>query len=147
VAERVEVTKKAVELLRAREKTAQQLAQALQTRGYDEPEVARALEHVRRLGYLDDARVAASRARQGLEDRRSRGEVARRLEAQGIDPAVAREAVAVAAAEAGQSDEGSARALLAARKVTGAKAARLLASRGFDEALIRKLVDLGDDSL
>jgi SOS response regulatory protein OraA/RecX len=147
VAERVDVLQKAVELLRAREKTAQQLAQALAQRGYDEAEVERALAHVRRLGYLDDRRVAASRARQGLTERRSRAEVVRRLTSQGVDPSVAVTAVEVAAAEAGQTDEAAARALLATRKAEGAKAARLLASRGFDEALIAKLVDLEDESL
>ncbi len=145
--DRPEVTKKAVELLAGREKTAVQLAQALTRRGYDETEIAHALEHVRRLGYLDDARVAANRARAGLGQKRSRAEVARRLEAQGVDAALASTAVRDAALEAGQTDEASARALLGSRTLSGPKAARLLASLGFDEALIRKLVDLGDESL
>ena len=139
---RVEAVTKAVELLAGQERSERQVRQALERRGYPEDEIAAALERVRSLGYLDDRRVAEARARKGLLEGKSRADVQRRLEGQGIAKALAEAAVAEAALAQDQSDEAAARKLLATRKVTGLKAARLLAARGFEEDLIRALVGI-----
>jgi SOS response regulatory protein OraA/RecX len=103
--------------------------------------VAAAVARVAELGYLDDARVAAERARLGLTEGRSRQGVIARLVAQGVDEGVAAAAVQAGAEALGHDDEAVARALVQKRRVTGAKAARLLAARGFDEDLIARVVD------
>jgi regulatory protein len=133
---------KAVELLAGQERSLAQVQQALQTRGYPEEEIAAALQRVRELGYLDDRRVAQARSRRFFAEGRSLADARRRLEAQGIDPALARACAEEAAAAAGHSEEAAARALLAQRKLSGLKAARLLASRGFEEGLIASLVGI-----
>lgn len=135
---------KAVALLSARERSRAQLESALRARGYSECDVVTAVERMQALGYLDDARVAAVRARQGLAEGRSQRDVARRLTAQGLEEGLALGAVEVAARAAGTDDETAARKLVAQRRVVGAKAARLLASRGFEEEVIRRVVDLGE---
>jgi regulatory protein len=137
---------RAVSLLGRRERTAAALRAALLSKGHPEEEVDAALERVRELGYLDDARVAQARARRELPEGRSRADVARRLVAHGVGADVAEQAAEDAAHELGHDDEAAARALIARRRLTGVKAARLLASRGFDEALIRRVTGLEEES-
>ncbi len=134
----------AVKLLAARERTRAQVAQALARRGHEPEAIEAALRRAHELRYLDDGRVAARRARAELTQGRARADVARRLEAVGVSPQVARAAVDAEVRESGHDEAAAARALLARRKVTGAKAARLLLSRGFDEELVRRLVPLVD---
>jgi regulatory protein len=140
----VDAVTRAVGLLSARERSRAQLEAALRQRGYPDDEVAAAVARVAELGYLDDARVAAERARQGLTEGRSRQGVIARLVAQGVDERVAALAVQAGAEALGHDDEAAARALVEKRRVTGAKAARLLAARGFDEDLIARVVDQRD---
>lgn len=135
----------AVTLLASRERTREGLRAALLAKGHDEAEVEAALTRAAQLGYLDDAKVAQARARRDLARGRSRADVARRLATHGVDETVAAAATRAAAEEVGHDDEASARALLAKRRLTGVKAARLLAARGFDEALVRRLTGVGDD--
>jgi regulatory protein len=132
----------AVRLLKGRAKSRARLEQALVIRGFEAAAIAEALRRVTELGYLDDSRYADAKARTALAEGRSIADVERRLEADGIDPALAAQASRSAAAEGGHDDLDAARALLAKRKVQGARAARLLASRGFSEDVIEQLVEL-----
>jgi SOS response regulatory protein OraA/RecX len=136
---------KAVALLAVRERTREELSGALLSRGYEPAEVNAALERVKALGYLDDARVASARAGRLLSQGNSRAEVTRKLLVQGVEEALATATVQREAEASGQNDEAVARALLSARRLTGPRAARFLARRGFDEELIGRLVDLGDE--
>ena len=136
---------KAVALLALRERSRAELTRALSSRGFAQADVETALARVVALGYLDDGRVAAARAARLLGEGKSRGEIERRLSGQGIEPTLAQKAVRSQAEASGQSDEATARALLTARHLGGPKAARFLARRGFDEALIRRLVGLDDE--
>jgi regulatory protein len=132
----------AVRLLEARTRSVEGLRSALRTRGYPEAELEAALARVQELGYLDDARHAALRAAQLLAQGKAQGEVQRRLGAEGVGEGVALAAVDEEARRAGHTDEAAARALLTRRKLTGLKAARFLAGRGFDEELIARLVPM-----
>lgn len=136
---------KAVALLAVRERSRAELTRALSSSGFAQADLEAALARVVALGYLDDGRVAAQRAARLLGEGKSRAEVERRLSGQGLEPALAKEAVRCQAEASGQSDEATARALLTTRHLEGPKAARFLARRGFDEALIRRLVDLDDE--
>jgi regulatory protein len=132
----------AVRLLEARTRSVEGLRSALRRRGYAEAELEAALARVRELGYLDDARHAALRAAQLLSQGKAQSEVQRRLEAEGVGDGVAQAAVDEEARRSGHDDEAAARALLVKRKLTGLKAARFLAGRGFDEELIARLVQM-----
>ncbi|GMU61085.1 MAG: hypothetical protein AMXMBFR34_28480 [Myxococcaceae bacterium] len=134
----------ALSLLGRRERTTQELRAALLAKGHPEAEVEPAIARVQALGYLDDARVAQARARRQLPEGRSRADVTRRLVAHGVSEDVARRATEEAARDVDHHDEASARAFIARRRVTGLKAARLLASRGYEEALIRRVTGLGE---
>lgn len=136
---------RAVALLARRERTRAALRAALLARGHPEAEVDEALGRVQALGYLDDARVALARAKRELAAGRGRADVARRLSAQGVDEALAARATRDAGVEQGHDDEAAARALLKKRGLSGPKAARLLASRGFDEALVRRVTGVEED--
>ncbi|MCA3017002.1 MAG: RecX family transcriptional regulator [Myxococcaceae bacterium] len=138
------VLEAAQRLLAAREKTRAQLEQALLRRGYSPEAVLDAVTRLERLGVLSDRRAAALHARKGFEARQSTVAVTRKLVGLGLGEAEAGAAVAEARVEAGHDDEAAARALLARRRLEGVKAARFLASRGFDEVLIRRLLDLED---
>jgi regulatory protein len=130
----------AVRMLKGRSKSRARLEQGLLQKGYSERDVAAALQRVTELGYLDDRRHADAKARAGFAEGRSLEDVQRRLEAEGVAPATAAAAAKLAAEQAGYDAKAVARRLLAKRKLTGAKAARLLASRGFDEDVIGQLV-------
>lgn len=142
---RPDAVTKAVALLAARERTHQELSGALLSRGYAPAEVDAALERVRALGYLDDARVATERAGRLLSQGNSRAEVTRKLLAQGVEEGLATATVQREAEASGHRDEAAARALLSARRLAGPRAARFLARRGFDEDLIDRLVGFGDE--
>lgn len=128
-----------VELLASRERSAQALTSALVRAGHAADDVEAALLRLQALGYLDDRRVARARAGEALAGRAKAGAVAK-LVAQGLDEAVAFEAVDAKSVDEGSSDEDRARAYLVKRGLDGARAARALAARGFDEELIRRLV-------
>ncbi len=134
----------AVKLLAVRERTEANLRAALGRKSYDPDEIDEALRTLKARGYLDDARFAETKAREGLRQGRALGDLTQRLARAGVDDAVAERTVGQVAAQAGYDPKQAALALLAKRKLGGPKAARFLASRGFDEALIRELVALDD---
>jgi SOS response regulatory protein OraA/RecX len=78
-----------------------------------------------------------------LVEGRSATDVTRRLTTQGLAEDVAEAAVDAEVEATGHDDEAAARALVLKRKLVGVKAARFLASRGFDEDVILRVVDLG----
>jgi regulatory protein len=132
-------------LLAAREKTRAQLEQALVRKGYPLDEVHEVIARLSSAGLLSDRRAAELHARKGFEARQSTSAVARKLSALGVDEAEAEEVVGRVQADVGHDDESAALALIQQRKLTGGKAARFLAARGFDEALIRQVVDIDDE--
>ena len=135
----------AVKLLSGRDKSEAQLRAALERKAFNASEIDDAVSRVKALGYLNDARAAQVMAQAELQRGSSLDGAVARLVAKGFDTNVARGAVTETWAAARQSDEATARALLKKKKLTGVKAARFLAGRGFDEALIARLVDLPFD--
>jgi regulatory protein len=134
-----QATASALRLLKARPRTRHEVDVALETRGCEPGVRAAVLEKLAGWGYLDDTRFAARRAAALLRDGQGPLGVLRRLETHGIDETAARAALADAEAELGGTTEDRARALLARRRASGAKAARLLASRGYPESVIEAL--------
>lgn len=134
-------------LLAAREKTEAQLRASFERKGYPADELEAAIARLKALRFLDDRRAAEAHARVAFAAKHSVAAVSRKLASLGVATAEAQAAVARVEEEVGHDDEGAARDLLSKRSLTGVKAARFLAGRGFDEALIRRLVrDLpGDD--
>ena len=130
----------AVRLLKSRAKSRARLKLALEARGHSAEEIAEAIRRVTSLGYLDDARYAEAKARSAISEGRSIADVERRLEADGISPELAAGAAKAAAFDAGHDDLSAAKALVKKRKLSGVKAARFLASRGFDEDVISRVV-------
>ncbi|MBL8933333.1 MAG: regulatory protein RecX [Archangium sp.] len=130
----------AKKLLAARERTEAQLRAALERRRYEADEIDRAIERLKALRFLDDRRAAEAHARVALTAKQSRAAVTRKLASMGVADSEAEAAVARVGEEVGHHDETAARALLTKRRLSGVKAARFLAGRGFDEALIVKLV-------
>lgn len=130
----------AVRLLESRAKSRVKLELALEARGHDAAEIADAIARVTALGYLDDGRYAEAKARSAISEGRSLADVERRLEADGIAQDLAARAAKAAAEEAGHDDLSAARALVKKRKLSGAKAARFLAARGFDEDVIARVI-------
>jgi regulatory protein len=131
----------ATRLLSGREKTAAQLRAALERKGFAAAEIAAALERCRELGYLDDARVAKRLALDGLDDGWVGEALLARLSAKGLDDRTARSAIDAAREEQGVTERSRAVALLTRRGLSGPKAARFLASRGFTEELVEELVN------
>ena len=127
-------------LLAGRDKTTATVRADLSRRGYAPGEIDAAVERLTALGYLDDARWAASRARRELEAGWGEAGVLARLVAAGLDERLARQAVADAVGELGWSARAAAEALLRQRRLEGARAARFLASRGFEPELVEQLL-------
>lgn len=130
----------ATKLISGRDKTAEQVRGALERKGFARDVIEGALARCRELGYLDDARVAKRLALDALFDGWVGEALLFKLTAKGLDERVAREAIEAAREERGVSDRSAAMTLLQQRKLTGPKAARFLASRGFAEELVEELV-------
>lgn len=136
----------AKKLLAGRERTEAQLRAALERKGFAGDEIDQAVSRLKALHFLDDRRAAEAHARTAFAAKQSRAAVRRKLGALGVADADADGAVQRVAIDVGHDDEAAARALLTKRRLAGVKAARFLAGRGFDEALIRRLVpDLDAD--
>jgi regulatory protein len=135
----------ATRLLASTDKTRAQLVQALRRKGYPRVEIEQAISRAQGLGYLDDARLARKKAQVELRAGWAGEALHARLTATGLDEALARSAVDGAVEEAHWVALEAARALLTARKLTGAKAARFLSSRGFEEDVVERLVRLPQD--
>jgi len=131
-----------VRLLASRDRTTAELDQALERRGHGLQERQAALEAMRHLGYLDERRAGALLARRWLQEGRSLAAVVARLGQKGLPGPLATEVAEAEARASGHSDQAAARRLLEARRVSGPRAARLLASRGFPEELIARLLGL-----
>ena len=124
----------ATRALARREHSAQSLRERLQRAGVDVSEADRVVEELQRLGLLDDGRFARERARVLAE--RGKGDAAIRfdLEGAGVEPAEIEEALATLDPERDRA------ARLVDRRGPGPATARLLAGRGFDEAVVEALV-------
>jgi len=127
-------------LLAARERTEAQLRGAFERKGYPADEIDAAIARLKALKFVDDRRAAEAHARVAFASRHSVAAVSRKLSSLGVSTAEGHAAVERVREEVGHEDERAARDLLAKRRLTGVKAARFLAGRGFDEALIRTLV-------
>lgn len=134
----------ATRLLAATDKTRAQLLAALASRGYGEAEAKDAADRAQALGYLDDGRLARRLAREALDDGWAGEALLARLTTKGLDEALARSAVREAMEASGWSPRDAAAHLAASRKLSGTKAARFLASRGFEEDVISRLLGLPD---
>ena len=146
-------------LLRARARSSQELALALERRGYSALTQGEALERLRGWGYLDDARFARERAASLLgPGRLGPRAVLERLAAHGVDDAAARAAVGAASEAVDFEPLAAARRVLQKRRLLPsspgspgspptalapkerARAARLLLGRGFSEEVVSALL-------
>ncbi len=127
-------------LLAARERTEAQLRASFERKGYPADEVESAIARLKALRFLDDRRAAEAHARAAFAAKQSVAAVSRKLASLGVATAEVQAAVARVEEEVGHEDEAAARELLVKRRLTGVKAARFLAGRGFDEELIQRLV-------
>lgn len=143
-----------LKLLAIRARSRHELLTALERKGYAPPVREQALQKVVEWGYLDDERFARERAAVLLQrGRYGPRAVLQRLEAHGLSREAARRAVEVARGTVEFDAEATARQVLERRGLLGrpltpkerARAGRLLASRGFSEDVLQKL--LGDTTL
>jgi regulatory protein len=117
----------AVRSLRRRDRSRAAVAERLERAGAPPATRERALETLDRVGLLDDARYAASRAR-SLADRGLGDEAVRaKLAADGVADELVADAVAALPAERERADR------IVAARGAGIATARLLARRGFGE--------------
>lgn len=123
-----------VRWVRARDRTAAEVQQRLEALGVPAASIAQTLTRARALGYLDDARVLAARVAQLTARHASPLAVETALVSAGF------EAQAIAAAVRQLDAVELAQAALASRRISGVRAARWLASRGFDESVIERVV-------
>ena len=111
----------------------------LVARGYQQSTATRTVDRCRELGYVGDEKLARERARQLRERGASSLKIAADLEARGLPGAIV-----FAAVEASCDGEPEAvwarRALERSGRLRGAKAWRLLASRGFPEDVVQDVV-------
>lgn len=132
----------------ARSRGKQELDRALELRGYAPEERAQAIARLEGFGYLDDERFARERALTLLrEGRHGETAVREKLLAHGLSPERVDAAVDEARRELAFDPAAAARALLQRRGLLGtrdpkrvARAARLLATRGFSSEVIAALL-------
>lgn len=127
-------------LLSGRDKTRAQLRAALERKGFGREDIDAAVSRAVELGYVDEARVAQRKAEALLRDGWCGEALGARLGALGLDAQTIDVAIAAAKAELAWSEAGTARALVERRHLEGVKAARFLASRGFSEDVVERLV-------
>lgn len=124
----------AVRALRHRDRSAADVDARLEQAGVGDEERRATLEALRRLGYLDDARFAAARARalaeRGQGDRAIRAD----LERQGVGPDDCEAALALLEPEHARAE------LVVARRGAGPATARYLARKGFGEDAVEASV-------
>lgn len=127
MSERPDAVEQALRALRHRDRSTAELDARLARRGVSDPEREQALETLARIGYLDDERVARTRAEQ-LAARGSGDALIRHdLEGRGIA------ADQVAAVLAELEPEPTRAARIVTRRGRSVKTARYLTSRGFGE--------------
>jgi regulatory protein len=124
----------ATRALARREHTVQSLRERLLRAGVDEADAAAALEELQRVGLVDESRFARERARVLAE--RGKGDTAIRfeLERAGLDGDEIEGAVARLEPERERATR------VVERRGATPATARLLASRGFDEAVVEAVV-------
>ena len=120
--------------MRSRDRTAAELETRLEQRGVGEAERVQALETLERIGYVDDERLARTRAEQLAE--RGSGDALIRddLERRGLAADVIELAVGALEPERERA------ARIAGQRGRNVKTARYLASRGFGEDVLEGLV-------
>ena len=140
------VWQRALRLLAARERSTAELAARLRRAGGTDAAVEAALERLRALGYLDDARVAQHAAAQAA--RRGRGSIYARahLAARGVDRAL----IDTAIRDHFTDEAALAGSVLARRYATPlrsladrARASRFLLQRGFPRAVVLAILGEG----
>jgi SOS response regulatory protein OraA/RecX len=135
---RLEALDVAARALRIRDRSEQELADRLAARGIRPAHRQEAVAVLRRVGLLDDSRLAGARAA-ALAERGYGDEAIRHdLERRGLNPGAVAEAVAALAPETERV------AALEERFGGGARAARALARRGFGEDVLDGLVARGN---
>jgi regulatory protein len=134
VAERPDAVETALRALRLRDRSAAELDARLAERGVGAAEREEALETLERIGYVDDGRFARLRAEQ-LAGRGSGDALIRHdLERRGV----AQEQIEAALELLEPERDRAAR--IVARRGSGPKTARYLASRGFGEEAVAVVV-------
>ena len=132
--ERPDAVEQALRALRHRDRSTAELDARLEQRGIGESEREQALERLERIGYVDDARFARTRAEQ-LAARGSGDALIRHdLEGRGI------EQEQLEAALASLEPERVRAARIVERRGSGLKTARYLASRGFGSDAVETVV-------
>ena len=132
----------AVRLLAARGRSRARLQALLAQRGFQAGEIDAALARVAELGYLDEAAQGRDRAARLAASGWADVAVLARLEGEGLDAGRARACLAAALADGAPGERERAVALLRRRRLRGARAARLLASRGYPLDLAAELAGL-----
>ena len=142
-ASRADVFDQVLRWLTERDRTEAQLRARLEKLGAEPEAISAAIKKASEYGYLNDRRAVSALVDREVQKHASRAAIASKLSAQGVS-----ESDIEASLEAGGvSDEANATALLKKRRLTGVKAARFLAGRGFDESLIRALLPELDSTL
>jgi SOS response regulatory protein OraA/RecX len=116
----------AVRALSRRDRSESDVRRILERKGVSDDETARALEVLRRLGALDDARFAMRSAETLAQRGYGDAAILARLEREGVEHELALEAVASLEPETERA------AVLVARRGRGVRTARWLGARGFD---------------
>lgn len=147
-------TEACLRLLAVRARSRHELKLYLARKHYSAPVQEQALEKLQGFGYVDDARFARDRAASLLQKGRLGPQaVLQRLEAHGLSPEQAREALSSATGSVDFDSLSAARQVLERRGMLGrrldpkehSRAGRLLLSRGFSEEVVQRL--LGEPSL
>ncbi|MCB1587688.1 MAG: regulatory protein RecX [Xanthomonadales bacterium] len=143
---RSEAQARAIVLLSRREHSPQELRNKLQSKGFPEDAVIDVMEALQRDGLLSSERFVEARLRQGLRQGHGPRRIRQRLREAGVDPAQLQHALEahdddvdwLAQAREACDKRFGTEAPAAARE--WARRARFLQGRGFDEAVIRKLL-------
>ncbi|MDX6397580.1 MAG: regulatory protein [Gaiellaceae bacterium] len=124
----------ALRALRHRDRSLAELEARLEQRGVEAPERRKALETLERIGYVDDERLARSRADE-LACRSAGDELIRHdLEGRGIDSTLIETALAALEPERERASA------VVAKRGRSSKTARYLASRGFGAEVVEGVV-------
>lgn len=132
---------RALNLLKAQDRTVKQLTDKLTKDGYDESTIALVKEYLDRFGYLDDYRIADNYCRYHMNNMSSQ-ELKRKLYTKGIPG----EIISAVTDELGDSDELALQALIKKKNFAGKiidaesyrKSVGFLIRRGFSYELIKK---------
>jgi SOS response regulatory protein OraA/RecX len=127
---RAEALSAATRALRVRDLSRRRLAEKLARADVTPRAVAETLETLGRAGLVDDARVARNRAESLAERGYGDAAIRHRLEAEGLPPGAAEQAVS------GLMPEAERAARVVERRGSGPRTARYLSARGFGEEVV-----------